>query len=163
MPKSPLAITLTIVALFFGGGAAGAGAGWWLGRVDWAAAVGGFALPVGFGLSMLAWYGVGVLWILLRLARLLLAGPTARQALLNRPAAEVLNPSGDPSWTVPGTWLFAPLCTVVAAVAGAVIGLGRSASLPGSIAAMALLGFAYGRLMRRAARAGYLIPPEYIE
>ena len=163
MPKSPLAIALTIIALFFGGGAVGAGAGWWLGGVDWAVGVGAFALPVAFGLSMTAWYGVGIVWMVLVLARLVLSGPAAMRATLSRPAADVLNPAGNPNWTVPGTWLFAPLCAAVAGVFGVVIGLGKSATLLGSVGAMMLLGLAYGPVMRRAARAGYLIPPEYVD
>ncbi len=86
MPKSPLAITLTVVALFFGGGAVGAGAGGWLGGVNWAAVVGAFALPVAFGLAMTAWYGVGILWMLWLLARLVLSSAETRRAMLNRPA-----------------------------------------------------------------------------
>jgi len=163
VPQSPLAIALTIVALFLGGGAVGGATGWWLGGVDWAAALGAFALPVGFGLSMVAWYGVGIVWMILVLARVFLSRGAARQAMLTRPAGEVLNPSGDPSWTIPGTWLFAPLCGGVAAVAGLLIGLGPRTSLPGSVVVMALLGVAYGLVMRRAARTGYLVPPEYVD
>jgi hypothetical protein len=35
--------------------------------------------------------------------------------------------------------------------------------LPGSVVGMALLGVACGLVMRRAARTGYLIPPEYVD
>lgn len=151
MSRSALAIALTMVALFFGGGAVGAAAGRWLGGAEWTAAVGFFALPVVFALSMTAWYGVGVVWIVLLLARELLGRGGGRPARSDGPRA-----------TIPGPALFGPIGGGVGAVAGLLVGLAPGASLPGSLLAMATLGVAYGLLMRGAARAGYLIPPEEV-
>jgi hypothetical protein len=164
MPRSGLVIVATIFVLFVGGTFVGSSVGGWLGRnqSDLAMGLGMFSLPISFGLCMIAWYWVGMAWMMLLLSRLLFwflrYGKEEAMARARRDT-QGPQPMVNP---VPGTALFPLISTLVCTAFGVAIGLTPSAPFLRSVGVMMLLGLVYGWILHRLARAGYLIPPESV-
>jgi hypothetical protein len=141
-----------IAAAFFGLFIAGAGIGVWLSRTlapgSWLAeVVSFFVLPVAFATSLQAWSGLAIATLVWHFVRAMLGStaPTPQRA----------------SGGIPGAWIFVPISSGFALVAGTLVGI-ASSTRPFLVVATVywLVGTAYGVLAWRLARRGNLTPPE---
>ena len=155
MPATPgtLAILAAFVGLSLGGAAIGGALAEVFAPGSWIAAVAGFfALPVAFAGGLQAWYGLALLSLIPRLLGRLRGSP-ARPATSGQP----------PGAGIPGSFVFLPLSSGAAALAGIAVGL-ASSTHPAWLAALVywLVGTCHGALAWRLAQGGFLMPPESI-
>jgi hypothetical protein len=142
--SNALPMVAALAVLFLGGAAAGD----WLARSlapgSWLAeAVGFFALPVAFALSLQAWYGLALFGILARLATGRLAAVPSRRAPL------------------PGSVVFLIFSSSMGGSTGVLVGI-LSSTQPLWLVVIAFwtLGTLHGLVGWRLARAGVLMPPD---
>lgn len=152
--RHPIAVFLVMAAILFGGAGIGIGMANLLAPAsDWASFVSFLSLPASFLLGLTAWKGLLIVTLLWRF----LPG-VSRSRSWNDVQANVRATAekhrGEP---IPGTWVFVPIPTVLNGLAGLLvaIGLGRFLQI---VPAYLAVGFAYGYLVHRLARSGYIIP-----
>lgn len=143
---------LAMFGLFLGGG----GIGLWLADVlapgsRAAQAVSFFALPLAFAAGLQLWYGLALLSVVPRLLGF------GRSRPRPRPSGSAVRPD------LPGSVVFVPLSSGIAAIAGIVVGLLSPTEAAWLVALVYwLAGTAHGLVAWRLARRGVLLPPESV-
>jgi len=122
--------------------------------------VGFMALPLAFGVSVMAWRSIVGAWFLAILARTAIRS-RGDEGRFREEAARSFRPiqEAGPA-ALPGTWVFVPtavLVGLVAAVAMAIVGGGDRVSAPALVFVAAL---ALGLILRALARRGLLPLPD---
>lgn len=157
--RSVAATLALLAALLFGGMAIGlsislAIAGGSIGSII----VGFLALPLTFGLAMVAWRWVLVAWIVSKLAGSIVRSRGDETRFRADLGASM--EGARASRALPGTWVFVPVCSavgVMAALAMAIAADGDRLIAGGAILAAAV---AYGLGLKRLAQRGLLPIPE---
>jgi hypothetical protein len=152
MPASRVWLAvIALFALFLGGG----GIGLWLADAlapgsRAAQFVSFFALPLAFAVGLQIWYGLALLSVVPRLLGFGRSPPEVR-------------PSRGARAELPGSVVFVPVTSGIAAMAGIVVGLLSPTRAAWLVALVyGLVGTAHGLVAWRLARRGVLLPPESV-
>ena len=157
--RETIGLVALLAALLFGGMAIGVAIAVGVaGQSVGAVVVGFFALPLAFGLSLSAWRGVVMAWLMGNLAGSLVRSRGDEERFrddLGR-SFERARASGG----LPGTWVFVPICAGVGVVGGAAMAIAADQNRIVSGATILVAAVGYGIVLRRLARRGLLPIPE---